>query len=122
MIRHLFVYGTLMPGRTRWPALAPWAGDGPALDFVAGQLFDTGYGWPAAVIGNGGPIPGLTVPLNAQSLTAALEALDEIEGTNHGLFRRISTVTGNGLEAWVYEWPGKTQGFVPISRWSPRGS
>ena len=117
MIRHLFVYGTLMPGGTRWPALAPRARGGPATDSVAGQLFDTGCGWPAAVLGNGGPIPGLTVPLTTRSLTAALEALDEDEGTNHGLFRRISTLTGNGLEAWVYEWPGKTEGFVPINRW-----
>ena len=117
MIRHLFVYGTLMPGRSRWPTLAPWAGGGPAPDSVAGQLFDTGYGWPAAVIGNGGPIPGLTVPLTTQSLTAALDVLDEIEGTKHGLFGRISAVTENGIEAWVYEWPGKTERFVPINRW-----
>jgi hypothetical protein len=24
MIRHLFVYGTLMPRYGRWPVLAPW--------------------------------------------------------------------------------------------------
>ena len=117
MITHLFVYGTLMPGQGRWPALAPWADGGPAPDTVAGELFDTGYGWPAAVIGRGGPIPGFTVPLNVQSLPSALDALDEIEGTSHGLFRRVSAVTGSRIEAWVYEWPGPTEGFAPIGAW-----
>ncbi len=117
MIRHVFVYGTLMPGQSRWPALAPWAAGGPAPDSAAGELFDTGYGWPAAVIGNGGPIPGFTVQLNPQSLTAALDALDAIEGTSNGLFRRVSTMTENRVKAWVYDWPGPTQHLVPINHW-----
>ena len=117
MISHLFVYGTLMPGRSRWPALAPWVGGGPVHDSVPGQLFDTGYGWPAAVIGHGGPIPGFTVPLNTHLIRAALEALDKIEGTSEGMFRRVSALTGNRLEVWVYEWPGSNERFVPIDTW-----
>jgi hypothetical protein len=35
----LFVYGTLQPGRLRWPALAPYAaGHRPAA--VPGRLYD----------------------------------------------------------------------------------
>lgn len=117
MIRHLFVYGTLMPGQSRWPELAPWAGGRPTPDSVQGELFDTGNGWPAAVIGRDDLIPGYTVPLNPESLSAALAALDEIEGTANGLFGRISTVTGNHVKAWVYDWPGPTERLVPINRW-----
>lgn len=117
MVRHVFVYGTLMPGRSRWPALARWTDAGPAVDSVAGELFDTGRGWPAAVLGQGRPIPGFTVALQEHSLAEALDALDEIEGTSHGLFRRVSAVTGNGVEVWVYEWPGPTEQFVAIDSW-----
>lgn len=117
MIGHLFVYGTLMPGRSRWSALAPWVGGRPAPDSVAGQLFDTGYGWPAALIGGESLIPGFTSALNLHSLPDALDALDEIEGVHHGLFRRVSTVTESGVRAWLYEWPGTTAGFVPIDYW-----
>ena len=43
----LFVYGTLQPGRLRWPFLEPFAiGHRPAD--VYGELFDSGYGWPVA--------------------------------------------------------------------------
>ena len=117
MIRHLFVYGTLMPGQDRWRALAPWADGGPTLDSATGKLFDTGYGWLAAVIGFGGPIRGFTVPLEAHSLSMALDSLDDIEGTNQGLFRRISTTTGRLIRAWVYDWAGPTGHFDPIDCW-----
>jgi gamma-glutamylcyclotransferase (GGCT)/AIG2-like uncharacterized protein YtfP len=117
MIKHLFVYGTLMPGQCRWHALVPWADGGPTPDSVKGELFDTGYGWPAAVIGSGGPIPGFTVPLKAHSLSMALDALDDVEGTNQGLFRRISTTTGELVRAWVYDWAGPTERFAPIDCW-----
>ena len=44
----LFVYGTLQPGRLRWPFLEPFAlAHRPAT--VAGRLYDSGKGWPAAV-------------------------------------------------------------------------
>ena len=117
MIAHLFVYGTLMPGRGRWPALAPWAIGRSAPDSVTGQLFDTGYGWPAAVIGQGNPIPGFKIALSPHALPEALDALDEIEGTHHGLFRRVSAMTESGARAWLYEWLGPTDGFVPIDYW-----
>ena len=48
----LFVYGTLQPGRLRWPVLAPFAtGHRPAS--VPGTLHDTGNGWPVAVFDGG---------------------------------------------------------------------
>jgi len=118
MVRHLFVYGTLMPGHGRWPALAPWVEGGPSPDFITGALYDTGYGWPAAVIGPGADIPGFTVALEAQSLPAALNALDEIEGTSHGLFCRVQLLTAHGVAAWAYDWAGDTAGFAAIDGWT----
>jgi gamma-glutamylcyclotransferase (GGCT)/AIG2-like uncharacterized protein YtfP len=118
MVRHLFVYGTLMPGHGRWPALAPWVEGGPSPDFITGALYDTGYGWPAAVIGPGADIPGFTVALEARSLPAALNALDEIEGTSHGLFCRVQLLTAHGVAAWAYDWAGETAGFAAIDGWT----
>ena len=45
----VFTYGTLMPGRSRWPALAPYALGTGESDSVHGVLLDTGYGYPALV-------------------------------------------------------------------------
>lgn len=117
MVRHLFVYGTLMPGQSRWPALAPWVEGEPGPDSVTGRLFDTGYGWPAAVIGPTGSIPGVTVALATGSLPDALAALDEIEGTGAGGYCRVQVVTANRVAAWVYDWTGDTGGFAAIDRW-----
>ena len=60
----LFVYGTLQPGRLRWPVLAPFAtGHRPAS--VPGTLHDTGNGWPVAVFEPGdGDVPGVLVDLD----------------------------------------------------------
>jgi gamma-glutamylcyclotransferase (GGCT)/AIG2-like uncharacterized protein YtfP len=117
MIRHIFVYGTLMPGQWGWHALAPWADGDPTPDSATGELFDTGYGWPAAVIGSGGSIPGFTVPLKVHSVSRALDALDEIEGTKQGLFTRTSTITGEHVRTWIYDWAGPTERFAPIDYW-----
>ena len=121
MVRHLFVYGTLMPGHGRWPALARWVEGGPEPDAITGALYDTGYGWPAAVVGSEGRIPGHTVALAAGSLPTALTALDEIEGTAHGLFCRVQVVTANGVAAWAYDWQGDVRGFTAIDRWDDAG-
>lgn len=113
----VFVYGTLKPGQPRWPALAPFAGahtDGSA----AGVLFDSGYGWPAAVFGarGGGHVLGVVVTLRAESIEEALARLDDIEGVAGGLFRR-DIVDVDGQPCWAYHWPGSTAGFRRIERW-----
>ena len=61
----LFVYGTLQPGRLRWPLLAPFAiRHRPAA--VPGTLHDTGNGWPIAVFDPAdGEVPGVLVDLDA---------------------------------------------------------
>ena len=55
---HLFVYGTLRPGEVRWVHLAPFVvGDGVDTT-VAGDVYDTGLEYPAAMFGGEGRIIG----------------------------------------------------------------
>jgi gamma-glutamylcyclotransferase (GGCT)/AIG2-like uncharacterized protein YtfP len=113
----LFVYGTLQPGRLRWPVLAPFA-TGHRSASVPGTLHDTGSGWPVAVFDDGdGDVPGVLVELDPDQLDAALALLDRIEGTVAGLLVRVVVTTTDGATAWAYHWPSATAGMRPISRW-----
>jgi gamma-glutamylcyclotransferase (GGCT)/AIG2-like uncharacterized protein YtfP len=118
--RRLFVYGTLQPGRLRWPVLAPFTvGTRPAS--VPGVLYDSGYGWPVAVFDEHAPseVPGVLVDLDPHRLDDALELLDEVEGVVTDLLRRIVVTTTGQLAAWAYHWPATTTGMRRIARWDP---
>ena len=82
MAGRLFVYGTLMPGRLRWPHLEPFAtGHAPAT--TRGRLYDTGADFPAMVFTDdpqADDIPGVVVDLHEPRRDEALEAMDRIEG------------------------------------------
>ncbi len=120
MINHVFVYGTLQPGQPRWPALARFTPQPNATPAVClpGHLFDTGYGWPAAVFDpdSGDQVPGVVVGLDPKSVDEALLTLDAIEGVDSGLFQRV-IVTAGGHPCWSYNWPGPTEGFHRIPAW-----
>lgn len=123
MKTHIFVYGTLQPGQSRWRIVEPFAvGSHTAIRAVAqGQLFDTGYGWPAAVFSPGVsyPVPGVVIAIRPESIHEALTMLDAVEGVGSGLFRRI-TIKVERRPCWTYHWPGSTTEFRRITRW-PRG-
>jgi gamma-glutamylcyclotransferase (GGCT)/AIG2-like uncharacterized protein YtfP len=114
----VFVYGTLKPGHLRWPILQPFAerGEGDWSGWAHGRLFDTGYGWPAAVFEStvGDPVPGVVVAISPRSISQALAALDAVEGVADGLFRRV-LVNVSGQSCWAYHWPGSTIGFNRIA-------
>ena len=113
----LFVYGTLMPGRLRWPILAPFVlGHRPAS--VAGRLFDSGHGWPVAVFGGDGVVPGVLVEFDPARVDDALPILDEVEGTATDTLRRIEVVTTDGATAWAYHYTHAVDGLAPIDRWA----
>ena len=103
---HLFVYGTLLPGEVRWTHLAPFVTDDGIPDTAAGELFDTGLGYPAARFGEPHRIVGRTFALVGETLDDALARLDEIEGAVAGLYRRTRVVTHRGVTAWAYEYGG----------------
>ncbi len=114
----LFVYGTLMPGRLRWPALVPFAtGWRPAA--VAGAIYDSGNGWPVAAFTEDGHgrVPGVLVELDSPRLAEALVVLDAVEDTATDELRRIEVTTVDGEAAWAYHFPHSPAGFERIDRW-----
>ena len=113
----LFVYGTLMPGRLRWPILAPFARRHRPAD-VSGTLFDSGNGWPVAVFGGCGVIPGVLVELEPGRADEALPILDEVEDTATDTLRRIEVTTLDGARAWAYHFTQGVDGLTPIERWA----
>ena len=102
MIRHVFVYGTLRPGDVRWHVLEPFVVDDGWNDTVAGQLFDTGFDYPAAMFNGAGTIHGHTFALLDASLGRALAVLDEVEGVVDGEYSRVAVRTARGVDAWAY--------------------
>lgn len=110
----LFVYGTLMPGEERWPILEQFVvGDG-VPDAVAGLLYDTGEGYPAATFTPGAPrVAGQVFHLDAARLAEALEVLDEVEDAVLGYYQRVRVVTDGGLDVWAYQYGTGLQ-LVPI--------
>ena len=120
MTSAVFLYGTLMPGLPRWPALKPFCTDDLCMtSAVPGRLFNTGWGWPAAIfdVAADAAVPGVVAHIVPGRLREALDVLDQIEGVDVGLFERIAVRTSVGIEAWTYEWAGVTVNFSEIQRW-----
>lgn len=125
----LFAYGTLLPGEPRWGFLAPFVrGEGvPAA--VAGWLFDTGRGYPAARFAGESADPtapvihGTAFPLDPASLDEAWRVLDEVEGAVAGLYRRVVVRLADGTPACAYEYgTGLDLRPIPSGRWIDAGS
>src|SRR5438552_4010429 len=86
--RLVFVYGTLLPGESRWPALRALSESWHHAT-APGELWDTGRGYPAARFVPGDKvIPGVVVAVQAPCWEDALDRLDEIEGEGE-LYRRV---------------------------------
>jgi gamma-glutamylcyclotransferase (GGCT)/AIG2-like uncharacterized protein YtfP len=118
--RAVFVYGTLLPGESRWPLLAPFATEVVEAS-ASGRLFDTGRGYPAARFADGPfSISGACVRIAEERWESVLELLDGIEAEGI-LFRRMEVVTTAGPAA-SYEWLGDTNGFRELpAGWRARG-
>ena len=112
---NLFVYGSLMPGHGRWRAIRRFVA-GRERAVVRGRLYLTGSDFPAAVFGVDGRVKGWLLRLRPGARTAALAALDQIEGH---LFRQVTVTTEAGDEAIAYEWRDSIDGLTeaPSGRW-----
>jgi gamma-glutamylcyclotransferase (GGCT)/AIG2-like uncharacterized protein YtfP len=121
----IFVYGTLMPGHLRWPMLEPWAASAVPCT-VAGTLYDTGWGWPAAAFGTGAGIPGWVITLRNHDPVALWQTLDEMEGIGAepdprvDPYRRIEVHGCPGGPAWAYDATRIEPGWEPIEAWEGR--
>ena len=108
-MRALFVYGTLMPGRLRWPLIAAdVVRQRPSA--IPGTLYDTGHGYPALVVGGDRRVPGWLLELSARAPTV-LEELDVVEGPH---YRRTDITTVDGVRALTYAYIGDPAGFTVL--------
>lgn len=122
----VFVYGTLMPGRLRWPMLAPFAVEQTETT-ATGWLWDTGNGWPAArfstvvdaaplpaPVADASAVPGWRIAWAPADRHRLLAALDDVEGPP---YRRVVVATDAG-EAWTYECRTIGSTWIPIAGWA----
>lgn len=101
-VRRVFVYGTLMRGECRHHVVqgCKFLGEHE----VPGLLFDTGYGYPAALFDSqcAVRVRGELYELASNHDAQFLQQLDKIEGVDFGLFdRRELRVDGESF--YVYE-------------------
>lgn len=94
----VFVYGTLRPGASAWELVEPWMTGEPYPSTIRGSMFDTGFGYPGLLRGNG-HVPGWVLPL--RSPRSALATLDSYEGDE---YRRVRVPTADGTVCWTYLW------------------
>ena len=106
-VEFVFVYGTLMPGHLRWPAIEPFVAQ-QTLAAVPGRLYDTGFGYPGAVFAGDGQIEGWLLRLQPGQRGRAISVLDRIEGNQYG---PITVTTVDGVNALSYEWAGPVDGM-----------
>ena len=99
----VFVYGTLQPGHPAWPLLAEHAVGRPRRATVAGQVCDTGFGYPALLPDGSSRAPGWVVTV--RDPVSALDHLDRYEGSE---YRRIRVAAapddGPRTACWTYAW------------------
>lgn len=101
--------------------LAPFVADEGVDDAVAGQVFDTGLDYPAAVFGEGGSVLGRVYELRADTVDEALRVLDVEEDTVLGLYRRVAVTTERGVLAWAYAYgSGLELTLIPSGDWFDR--
>ncbi len=113
----LFVYGTLMPARLRWPILKPFV-TGFRLATVPGTIYDSGEGWPVAVFADGdAAVPGVLVDLDPSQVATALPILDDVEDTATDKLRRIVVTTTDGTTAWAYQHHHPVDDLPQIESW-----
>ena len=96
----VFVYGTFIPGDVRWPLIADEVMVARRAR-VAGRLYDTGRGYPAARFGGGRFIEGWVYELGSRgpALEAVLAELDDIEAVVLGLITSICIASNHPSSA-----------------------
>ena len=110
----IFVYGTLMPGRLRWPLIEPHV-VGRREATISGSLLDTGRGYPGVRLDGLHLVHGWRLVLGANAAPSAIQRLDQIEGAD---YRRVVVPTSAG-PAETYEWlrDDPAERLLPDGRW-----
>jgi gamma-glutamylcyclotransferase (GGCT)/AIG2-like uncharacterized protein YtfP len=111
----LFVYGTLVPGGRWWDEVERFVRAHRPAE-VAGCLYDTGRGYPAATFATDGePIAGVVLTLGEPDI--ALAHLDAFEGDE---YERVTVRTSAGDDVLTYAWRAPLDGcaVVPGADWA----
>ena len=106
-LQHVFVYGTLMRGESRWPQLEPWSSSEVEEGHIMGRLYHLGT-YPGVRLDESGVVHGELH--RCEDIEKTLETLDLVEGHDEyqpgeGLYVRVpvSVQTVNGVVwAWTY--------------------
>ena len=106
-LQHVFVYGTLMRGKSRWPQLKAWSSSQVQQGKVTGRLYNLGS-FPGLRLDELGAVHGELH--RCEDIEKALEILDQIEGHNprfprEGLYVRVPVFVQTlerGAWAWTY--------------------
>ncbi len=106
-LQHVFVYGTLMRGESRWPQLEPWSSSPVQQGKISGRLYNLGS-FPGLRLDEHGTVHGEVH--RCEDIEQALEILDRVEGHNAGSLREglyvrvpVSVRTSEGtVWAWTY--------------------
>jgi len=109
----LFVYGTSMPGMSRYDSVSRYVVRS-SRDTVDGLLYDSGLGYPLARFGPGGQVPGFVLWLDPATAEAAMAELTRVEA---GLFHPVTVRTAAGVTAQAYEWLGSTDDLPRLELW-----
>lgn len=100
VIDRIFVYGTLLRGEERSCYM-----EGCSLSKtleVPGMLYDTGRGYPAALLDEGSDSTVSGELYVMEDPLSKIKELDRVEGSESGLFRR-SRIRSSGVEFYCYE-------------------
>lgn len=116
----VFVYGTLLPGRTAWSLMAPHVVGEPVEAWLPGRVHDTGRGYPALVRGGPGRARGAVLTLADPS--GAMPRLDEYEGPDYTRQRAVAHTADGLLPTWVWTWRGAVRGAPLTAAWPPRNA
>jgi len=114
----LFVYGTLMRGRPQGGLLRRFE---HVKATAIGRLWRLPAGYPALELGPFGSVHGELV---RQVDPRVVSLLDQVEGVDQGLYRRVGIDVVNGLrtfraEGWVMDQPQRRGGIeIPTGRWT----
>jgi len=109
----LFVYGTSMPGMSRYDSVSRYV-TGSVRDSVDGLLYDSGLGYPLAKFGPGGEVRGFVLWLDPATAEAAMAEMTRVEA---GLFHPVSVRTRGGVTAQAFEWLGPTDDLPRTEVW-----
>lgn len=117
----IIVYGTLREGQTRHELLPVEVGQKKVIKVFGFKMFALPYGFPGVIHTNDNKdffIAELwTFKLPLEEMGRLIKTLDAIEGTQQGIYQRVSLNIGD-VDAYIYIYNLPTDNAVEIEDWN----